>query len=250
MKTIGIPSKYGLDQHGLQNQKNIYWNLFPPALVEQIIYRQEGEMAKMGSVVVTTGQHTGRSPNDKYLVKDPGMEVEDIWWGKTNQPIQSEKFDQLYQKMRSYLQGRDIFVQDMLAGAHPSYQIPIRIITEKAWASLFSHNLFIRQPAEKFQDHKPDYVVIHCPDFMATPTEDGTNSSTFVILNFEKRIILNWWDQLCGRNQEIHFYCSKLCKSPERHSLNALFCKCRGTWRCCPVFWPFWHRQDHSFIRS
>jgi phosphoenolpyruvate carboxykinase (ATP) len=190
MQIQGTPSTYGLEQHGLQNLKTIYWNLLPPALVEQIILRQEGDLAKLGSIVVWTGEHTGRSPKDKFVVRDPELENEAIWWGKVNQPISPEKFDQIYRKMVAYLQGRDVFVQDMQAGANPAYQVPIRIITEKAWASLFVHNLFIRLSPENLKNHNPEYVVIHCPDFQASAREDGVNSSTVILVNFSKKIVL------------------------------------------------------------
>ena len=141
MQIKGIPGDYGLEQHGLRNLRTIYWNLFPPELVEQVVLRGEGDLAKLGSVVVCTGQHTGRSPNDKFIVQDPASKPEEIWWGKVNQPLSCEKYDSIYAKMLAYLQGRDVFVQDLAAGAHPSYQVPIRVITEKAWAALFANNL-------------------------------------------------------------------------------------------------------------
>lgn len=190
MQIKGIPGEYGLEHHGLRNLRTIYWNLFPPELVEQVVLRGEGDLAKLGSVVVCTGQHTGRSPNDKFIVQDPASKPEEIWWGKVNQPLSCEKYDSIYAKMLAYLQGRDVFVQDLAAGAHPSYQVPIRVITEKAWAALFANNLFLRPPIEKKQKHIPEYTVLHCPDFLASPTEDGTNSSTFIIVNFSKRMVL------------------------------------------------------------
>lgn len=190
MQIIGIPSRHGLDNQGIHHLKTVYWNLFPPALIEQIVSRQEGELVTSGAVAVCTGPFTGRSPNDKFVVKDPALDREDIWWGKVNQPISPEKFDQIYQKMTAYLQGRDVFVQDMMAGASPTYQVPIRVITEKAWAALFAYNLFIRLPEDALATHAPDYVVLHCPDFLADPAEDGTHSSTFILVNFTRRMIL------------------------------------------------------------
>jgi phosphoenolpyruvate carboxykinase (ATP) len=190
MQIKGISSEYGLEHHGLRNLRAIYWNLFPPELVEQIVLRGEGDLAKLGSVVVKTGQHTGRSPNDKFIVQDPAVKSEEIWWGKVNQPLSCEKYDSIYAKMVSYLQGRDVFVQDLVAGAHPGYAVPIRVVSEKAWASLFAHNLFLRLPVDKMQKHIPEYTVLHCPEFQASPSEDGTNSSTFIIVNFSKRMVL------------------------------------------------------------
>ncbi len=191
MQIKGIPSEYGLEHHGLHNLKTVYWNLFPPALVEQIVLRQEGDLAKLGAVVVSTGQHTGRSPNDKFIVKDDTFpDQAEMWWGKVNQPISADNFEHIYRKMISYLQGRDVFVQDMAAGAHPDYQVPIRVITEKAWAALFANNLFLRLAPDKMTAHIPEYVIIHCPDFQTIPAEDHTSSSTFILVNFHKRLIL------------------------------------------------------------
>jgi len=190
MQIKGIAGEYGLEHYGLRNLKTVYWNLFPPELVEQVVLRGEGDLAKLGSVVVRTGQHTGRSPNDKFVVQDPSIKSEEIWWGKVNQPLSCDQYESIYAKMLAYLQGRDIFVQDLIAGAHPTYQVPIRVLSEKAWASLFAHNLFVRLTVDKMKKHIPEYTVLHCPDFQASPAEDGTNSSTFIIVNFAKRMIL------------------------------------------------------------
>jgi phosphoenolpyruvate carboxykinase (ATP) len=173
----------------LQNLNTVYWNLTPAALVEQIILRQEATISNTGSVVVNTGSHTGRSPNDKFIVND-GITTQEIWWGKFNQAISGEKFRALFLKMRAYLQGKDIFVQDLAAGAEKDYQLPLRVITEKAWTALFAYDLFIRLPAERMVHHIPEFTIFHCPDFHANPSEDGTNSSTLVALDLERKIIL------------------------------------------------------------
>ena len=190
MGKIGIPSDFGLENHRLFNNKSEYWNLYPPGLVEQVVMRKEGDLANLGAVVVNTGQHTGRSPNDKFIVNNGKTEDQEIWWGKINQAIDPSKFQLLYRKMISYLQGRDVFVQDLMACAHPQQQIKIRVISEKAWASLFAHDLFIRIDPELLPHHVPDFTVLHCPDFQAIPEEDGTKSSTFIIINFDLHLIL------------------------------------------------------------
>jgi len=190
MQNEGFPSSFGLENHGLFNLKTAYWNLYTAALVEQILLRQEGALASQGAVVVNTGEHTGRSPGDKFVVRYDNEDDEPIFWGKVNQPIAPQKFDQLHLKMLSYLQGRDVFVQDMLVGAYPSQSLPIRIITDKAWSSLFARNLFIRLPPGKLARHVPAFTVIQCPEFKANPLEDGTQSSTFIIVNFTRRLVL------------------------------------------------------------
>jgi phosphoenolpyruvate carboxykinase (ATP) len=186
---MGIPSSYGLEEHGLNNLNMAYWNLSTGALVERIVARREGALAHEGAIVVRTGSHTGRSPNDKFLVCCQEDE-ENIWWGKVNKPFQPEAFERLYLKMRSYFQGRDVFIQDTIASAHPDHMMKIRVITETAWHSLFARNMFIRANIEDLPTHMPEFTVLHAPAFHANPEEDGTYSEAFVILNLEKRLIL------------------------------------------------------------
>ena len=190
MQNIGLSGPFGLENHGLQNLKTVYWNLVPAELIEQSIIRQEGQMAATGALVINTGKHTGRSPNDKFLAHTQTLDHEAIWWGKINQPLPPEKFTLIYQKMKAYLQGREIFVQDMQVGAHPSYQTNVRIISEKAWASLFAHNLFRRLNRREILHFTPEFTVIHCPDFIAVPEEDGTHSTTVIAFDFDRRLVL------------------------------------------------------------
>ena len=189
MRNIGTPGKFGLEHHGLRNLGSVYWNSLPPVLVEEAILRHEGELATDGSIVCRTGQFTGRSPKDKYIVRNPG-ESDEIWWGEINQPIEPNKFSALLDKVNSYFQGRDVFVQDMQAGAHPDHRLNIRVITEKAWASLFSHNLFRQISLSDAGEQEPQFTIIHAPDFMANPEVDGTRSGTFIMIDFSQRIIL------------------------------------------------------------
>jgi phosphoenolpyruvate carboxykinase (ATP) len=190
MQNIGLSGPQGLENHGLHNLKTVFWNLVPAELIEQAVLRQEGQLAASGALIVSTGKHTGRSPNDKFLANTHNLDDEAIWWGKINQPIEPEKFTLLYQKMKAYLQGRDVFVQDMQVGAHPASKTSVRIISEKAWASLFAHNLFRRLTRREILHFKPDYTVIHCPDFLASPQEDGTHSPTVITFDFERRLVL------------------------------------------------------------
>lgn len=190
MQNLGIPGEFDLDQVQIINIKTAHWNFSTPALVEQIILRQEGDLSPEGAVLVNTGQYTGRSPNDKFIVKNGNGDDEDIWWGKVNRPIPSEKFDQIFRKVTAYLQNRDVFIQDLQVGAHPVHHLCVRVITEKAWHSLFSRDLLIRLPAEKLAEFRPEYTVIQVPEFVATPAEDGTNSGTFIIVDFTKKLVL------------------------------------------------------------
>ena len=190
MADYGIPGKYDLKNHGLRNLGDVYWNLSPASLVEQVILRGEGTLAPGGAVVVNTGKFTGRSPKDKFIVKYGAEFKQDIWWGKTNQEIDPDQFTRLLKNIDSYFQKRDIFVQDLHAGRHPDYSLPIRVITEKAWSALFAHDLFIRIPPEKISSHIPEFTIIHAPDFHADREEDGTNSETFIVLDFTRQMVL------------------------------------------------------------
>lgn len=183
-------SKYGVENHGIRNAGVVYWNLPTPLLYEEVIHRHEGVIAHLGPLVVSTGDHTGRSPNDKFIVEEPTSE-KDIWWGKVNRPISQEKFDNLYRRIIAYIQNRDIFVFDGYVGADPRYQMPVRIITEYAWHNLFSRNMFIRERnPDKLANHVPEFTVIDVPRFHAEPEFDGTRSQTFILVDFGKRLVI------------------------------------------------------------
>jgi phosphoenolpyruvate carboxykinase (ATP) len=191
MGIVGIPSDYGLHLHNLRNLRTIYWNLTPPALIEQAIRRNEGLLTQSGVLAVTTGKHTGRSPKDKFIVFHGDQEEqEEIWTGSVNQSISFETFDRIYQQIIDHLENRDVFVQDMLVSAEPKYQIPIRIITEKAWHNLSSWNLFRRPPLGELTSQQPVYTVIVCPECQVDPKIAGINSGTFILLDFKRHLIL------------------------------------------------------------
>ena len=149
-------SPVGLEELRIKNVNNIYWNLTTPALYEQIIRRREGIIALNGPAVVRTGAFTGRSPDDKFIVQEPTTEYQ-INWGNANRPFQEFNFNRVYYRMLAYLQGNDIFVQDCYAGADEKYRLPIRVITEYAWHSLFVRNLFIQLKSNKeYQTFNPE----------------------------------------------------------------------------------------------
>ncbi len=179
-----------LDEYGITNVGNIYRNLSTPALYEEIVRRREGVIAHLGPIVVRTGHHTGRSPRDKFIVREESS-AERIWWGKDNRPIDIRNFDYLYHRMLAYLQGKDIFVQDCFAGADTRYQVPVRIITEYAWHNLFARNMFIQIKNEAGpQSYQPKFTIFCLPRFHASPEIDGTNSEVFIVVNFARRLIL------------------------------------------------------------
>jgi phosphoenolpyruvate carboxykinase (ATP) len=185
-----LRSDYGLNNHGLTNLNNVYWNLPVEALYEEISFRGEGKITHQGPVVVNSGKHTARAANDKFIVREPTTE-EQIWWGEYNRPYSPEKFNELYSRLQGYLQGRDLFVQDCYAGADPDYCIPVRIITELAWHSLFARNMFILpKTAEAYSQHVPQFTVLSVPSFKAHEPIDGTRSSTFISLNFDQKLCI------------------------------------------------------------
>ena len=183
-------SNYGIENHGIRNAGTVYWNLTTPMLYEQVTRRGEGRIAHLGPLVVYTGDFTGRSPRDKFIVKEPTSE-KDIWWGKINQQITQEQFDNLLRKMLAYIQNRDIYIFDGHVGADPAYRMPVRFINEYAWHNLFVRNMFIRElDPEKLANHVPEFTVIDMPKFRAVPETDGTKTQTFILLDFSKRLVL------------------------------------------------------------
>ena len=182
-------SMEGLEAHGLYNLNEIFWNLPTPALYEHALRRREGSLSHLGPLVVRTGHHTGRSANDKFIVDEVDSH-DQIWWGTINKPIPEQNFDILHQRMASYLQMKDVYVQDCFAGADPEYRMPIRIITEYAWHSLFARNLFIQPHDAGPVTHDPYFTVINSPRFHAIPSQDNTRSETFILVNFHQRLVL------------------------------------------------------------
>lgn len=175
---------------GLTNLAQVHHNLSTPALYEEAVRRREGSVAHLGPLVVRTGQYTGRSPKDKFIVADPSNE-DHIWWGEHNQRIEKWSFDQLLTRMQAYLQGRDIFVQDCYTGADPAYRLKTRIITEDAWHNMFARDMFIREfDHDVLQAFEPDWTVLNAPNFRAVPSMDGTNSEAFIIVNLAERMTL------------------------------------------------------------
>ncbi|HYC01962.1 MAG TPA: phosphoenolpyruvate carboxykinase [Azospirillaceae bacterium] len=188
-QTGPVISKHGLGYLGLHNLKAAHWNLGTAGLYEQAIRRGEAALAKDGPLVALTGQHTGRSPNDKFIVQEETT-ADDIWWGNVNKPISEEAFDRLFARVQAYLQGREVFVQDLWSGADPAYRLPVRIVTQHAWHNMFARNMFIRPNLADRQDFEPEFTVLQVPDFKAVPERDGTRSEVFILMNFKKRLVL------------------------------------------------------------
>jgi phosphoenolpyruvate carboxykinase (ATP) len=185
----GEKSRFGLEQQGMCHLGTLHWNQSVPVLYEHAIRRGEGELALGGSFSTRTGRFTGRTPRDKYIVEEPGTK-DTVWWGKINQPVAPERFDSLRHRMLAYLQGRELFVQDLYAGTDPTYRLPVRVVTDSAWHSLFSRNMFVRPPVTELEEFEPAFTILHAPNFRAIPELDRINSETFIFVNFAERLVL------------------------------------------------------------
>jgi phosphoenolpyruvate carboxykinase (ATP) len=183
-------SDYNLSNHSIGSLRLAYWNLATEALYEEAVFRGEGVTSSGGPFIAHTGKHTARSANDKFLVRHSDSENH-VWWGTHNRPFENSKFEGLYSRLVGYLQGRDVFVQDVYAGADEDYRLPVRFVTEFAWHSMFIRNMFILpQSLEEYKRFVPEFTIIAVPGFQANPSIDNTNSETFIILNFEKKLAI------------------------------------------------------------
>ena len=188
---------YGIEKLGIIAPKAVYRNLPVPALVEKALQAGEGTLSETGALVVNTGKYTGRSPDDKFVVDYPSIHDE-IAWGKVNVPMSPETFDQIYNKMVAYLQGRNIYIFDGFAGADPKYTQRFRIINELASQNLFIHQLLIRPEENQLENFQPDFTIIAAPGFKCVPELDGTNSEAAIIVSFEKRLVIIAGSQYSG----------------------------------------------------
>jgi phosphoenolpyruvate carboxykinase (ATP) len=185
-----LRSDYGLANHGLVNLGTVYWNLPAEALYEEAVFRGEGQIINQGALLVRSGKHTARAAQDKFVVRE-GTTEDHIWWGEYNRPLSPDKFNETMSRLQGYLQGRDVFVQDCFSGADPAYQLPVRIVSEYAWHSLFTLNMFIQpECCDAYRNHVPEFTVIAVPSFKAYEPIDGTRSSTFILLNFDQRLAI------------------------------------------------------------
>ncbi|HWU27084.1 MAG TPA: phosphoenolpyruvate carboxykinase [Rhizomicrobium sp.] len=182
------PSAFGLESQGFRNLKSVHWNLSAPSLYEKSVARGEGQVAKNGPLVVLTGQHTGRSASDKFVVRDSASESQ-VWWDN-NKSMTPAHFDALYHSMLSYAQGRELFVQDLFGGADPVHRLPVRVVTELAWHSLFIQHLLIEPNAGQREGFIPEFTIIDLPGFVADPKVHGSETGTVIAVNFTKRIVL------------------------------------------------------------
>jgi phosphoenolpyruvate carboxykinase (ATP) len=185
-----VKSDYGLENHGLADLNRVYWNLPMEALYEEAVFRGEGKITQQGAFVVNTGKHTARAANDKFVTREPDSEGH-VWWGQYNRPYANDKFSELLARVQGYLQGRDVFVQDTFCGADANWHLPVRIITEHAWHSMFARNMFIPpRTNEEFRRHVPEFTVIAAPGFKAFPQVDATPAQTVIAINFAQKLCI------------------------------------------------------------
>jgi phosphoenolpyruvate carboxykinase (ATP) len=178
-----------LAQHGIEARGELHWNLAPALLIEHAVRRGEGVFSEAGSFVAITAPHTGRSPNDKFVVREPSSEAK-IGWGGPNVALSEEHYERLHRDVCEYLGAQDLFVQDLFAGADPEYRLKVRVVSTGAWQTLFADNMFIEPSAEERVGFEPGFTVLHAPELQADPARHGTRTGTFVVVNFGARVIL------------------------------------------------------------
>ncbi|HHT7240005.1 MULTISPECIES: phosphoenolpyruvate carboxykinase (ATP) [Bacillus] len=201
MSTVNV--QIGL--HELLNGSNAQIQLSVPQLVEKVLMRNEGKLTSTGAVSASTGKYTGRSPKDKFIVKEASV-ADKIAWGAVNQPISEEHFNKLYTKVLEYLKEKEeLFVFKGFAGADRNYRLPIQVVNEYAWHNLFVHQLFIRPTEEELTTHESEFTIVSAPNFKADPAIDGTNSEAFIMVSFEKRIVLIGGTEYAGEMKKSIF---------------------------------------------
>ena len=198
-------SRHGLAKQGLSPRGEVHWNLIAPELVQEAIRRGEGHLADMGPFVAVTAPHTGRSPNDKFVVRQAPSESE-VDWGKVNQPFPPEKFEALLQDVTAYLNGLpELYVQDLYCGADPAYRLACRYVMPNAWHAAFVRNMFVRPELAELASFEPTFTILHAPEFQATPEKHGTRTGTFIVLNLERRTLLIGGTRYAGELKKAMF---------------------------------------------
>jgi phosphoenolpyruvate carboxykinase (ATP) len=178
----------GTDSFGIPKGK-AHWNVSPGALAEQALKLGQAKKTTSGALAIDTGEFTGRSPKDKFTVKD-ALTQDAVWWNQFNIPFSPDKFAQLHQKMLQYLEGKEFYVRDVYACADPRYRLRVRVVNEYAWSNLFVYNMFIRPTEQELGNFEPEWLVLNAPGFHADPAVDGTRQHNFSIIDFSRKVIL------------------------------------------------------------
>ena len=179
---IPATKSISLTQYGIQHT-NVHYQLSPKELHDLTIEKDMGKEASSGALAVNTGEFTGRSPMDRFIVKDD-ITADKIWWGDINIPFESEQFDKLYDKVIAYVNEKELFVRDCYACADDAYKLNIRVINEYPWSNMFAYNMFLRPTDEELKEFEPEWTVINAPGFVANAEIDGTRQHNFAILNY------------------------------------------------------------------
>ena len=189
MQELGVKAdNASVEDLGIKNA-TVHWNLSPETLADIAIEKGQATRTNSGAIAIDTGEFTGRSPKDRFIVKDEITE-DAVWWGNINIPFDSEKFDKLYDKVVDYLSGKEIYARDAYACADEAYRTNIRVVNEYPWSNMFAYNMFLRPTEAEIKSFSPDWVVVNAPGFKADPEVDGTRQHNFAILNFKKKIAL------------------------------------------------------------
>ncbi len=189
MQEYGVKStKSDLSDLGIK-VKEAHWNLSQSELIEETLKSGEGVLTSTGALMCDTGKFTGRSPKDRFVVKDAKTE-DSVWWGNINIPFSEENFDKLYQKMVAFIEDKKVYVREAYAGADKTHRLRVRVINTMAWHNLFAYNMFLRPEAYKVKEFEPNFTILCVPEFKADPEVDGTRQSNFAIINFTKRMII------------------------------------------------------------
>ncbi len=183
-----ITKTFSLKHYGIENATMRY-QLSPQSLEDEVVHKGQGKITSSGALAINTGEFTGRSPMDRFIVKDH-ITQDKVWWGDINIPFDPDAFDALYNKVTNYLSGKEVFVRDSYACADPEYKLNIRVINEYPWSNMFAYNMFLRPTDEELKGFDPEWLIVNAPGFMANPAVDGTRQHNFAILNFEKKIAL------------------------------------------------------------
>ena len=190
MQDSSQESAVPLSEHGLDPIGEVHWNKDWEYLHSIAVELEEARLTSQGVLLATTGERTGRSPNDRFIVDEPGL-AEDVWWGKVNKSTTSNVFENLLGMVRGHLNSREnLFVKDAFCGADPNNRMPVRLVTEKAWHAAFMHNMFVRADEEELRTHVPEFTILHAPTLRAVPGRDGTNSHVFVMLALDRGLVI------------------------------------------------------------
>ena len=192
-----------LENQGITGLGTVHYNLMEPDLVRASVCRGEAELGQGGTVLVETGKFTGRSPNDKHIVKTDSVE-DNIWW-ENNRAMTPEGFDQLHADMLEHMKGRDYFVQDLYAGADSAHRLDVRLVTELAWHNLFIRHMLRRPERDELDTFDPEFTIINCPSFKADPDRHNCRSETVIAMNFDKKLILIGGTEYAGENKKSVF---------------------------------------------